>query len=350
MKDRFRRCIRLATLLGIASATPGCLTSHMWQTYDPAWTESATTTKVTRLDARGMLFFKPAFYAYEDPSIVWSYELGSEAPALEKYLTPADEASGCLETVLSSPRLTVLDAILATGTVTEDGGIRQRTVIEIEYAAKTGRFGKVVSPTSLPRACTDRMQWLEPNSQAPRNRWLLNLEQMLGRWVGLPDDCQLEAWTITDRSFEPLDGSHPVDLLLEGGPRTLFVARFRAPGGKAIGILPGHLAYLLVHSDIVDSGRGIYRSASVWHRIPATNRDDEHIGLVLGPIEERIQHVDLSRFDAIRLDGGFFSRLLATPLTLACDLAFGPGTLRLWRALTGDRPQPDPQIRRGGFR
>lgn len=333
------RCLLFVLVL----ATPSCLTAHVWSRYEPDWAAPVTAHAEGHYESHGMLFCSAAGGVSSRPSLAWVQEASGHNTARTQVLVAADDAASCVPTILEARGMTILRTAMATDIVAEDCQLRRSSKLEIEYTVAPGGSGRLVAPESLPQHCAESMYSAESLSMLARNDLISNLRRMMARCVGLSDAWQLEAWQITDEDFTPIHAESPLQALLQPYTRTLVVGRFRSPRGVQYGVLPGPVAALLASSKVVSPAHGSCLHASRWHAVPTTKQNVEAARRVLGPTAEHVRRIDQSTRSVFAVDGDFFVCLLVTPITLACDIVLGPGTLRLWQAMTGD-PPPRPRV------
>ena len=324
------------SVFALVAVTPSCLTAHVWSSYEPDWIHVVKTHAERRYESLGMLIGSANFIVDPGPALTWVYKTSAGDAARRLDLVPADAAAQCAATLLASPGITILHAGLETSIITDEYGVQRSSSLEIEYCVATGAFGRLLSSKMLDQHCVDSMHSIESQSMLGHSDWLSNLNLMMARCVGLSEAWRLEAWLVTDESLTPILAGSPIESLSQATSATLVLGRFRSPHGIQFGVMPSSIAALLASSNVQNRVDGICRHASRWHAVRAARQDHARDYHVLGPIVERVKSADVWTRATPNVDGSFFARLLVTPITLACDLAFGPGTLRLWQALSGD--------------
>ena len=323
-------------MFALVSVTPSCLTAHVWSSYEPDWISVVRTHAEHRFESLGMLLGSANYIADSGPSLTWIHKAGASDPVRRLDLVPADGAAACVLTILESPGITILRAGLETGIISDEDGVRRSTTLEIDYCIAPGAFGRLLAPQMLARHCMDSMRSVEPPSMLSHRDGISNLRLMMARCVGLSDAWHLEAWLVTDETFTAISARSPLEALPQAPSESLVIGRFRSQQGIRIGVMPSSIAALLANSDVRSRADGICRHASRWHAVAPAQQQDPGDYHVLGPIVERVKSADVWTRSTLSVDGGFFARLLVTPLTLACDMVLGPGMLRLWQALSGD--------------
>lgn len=221
------------------------------------------------------------------------------------------------------------------------GRVWRSSTLQVAFSFAPGSLGKLLSPKTLPQTCADSLCSANSASILPRNDELSHLRLLMARGVGLDGSWRLEAWQVTDETFTPINAPEPRCALQQANHGGFVVGRFRSPNGVAIGVVPGPVAALFVGSSVECTADGVCLHTSRWLPQSTTDPQLEASHLVLGPIVERVQRVDQWTQDSFAIDGNFFARMLLTPITIACDVALGPGTVRLWQAITGELP-PKP--------
>jgi len=332
----------LLALLALVAVLPSCLTNHVWSNYEPQWSATFTTHVEQQLPTtRGNLLISPTHDA--KVSLTWQREVGTRTARSMVSLTPADHSSDGLATVLTSPATSVTHAELRSQIHTSIDATRQWTSIDANYSIARGALGSVLSPEAA-----RTVRWMPMNpielSSLSNNSWAANLRSLMAYGVGLDKPWQLIAWQITDESLRPVNSESPSEALREATDGLVVVGKFRSMQGTRYGVMPARVAALLGSSTVVDADKGECMHTSRWLAEAPRREALGNSPSTLGPLSEHITHVHETTWRGAAVDGGFFKRVLATPLTLACDIALGPGVLPLWQALSGDMPKRLPEI------
>lgn len=343
----------LLLLLGAAlSSTPGCLTAHMWSTYEPDWRSTTIThDRAVRIRHGALICEEPA------GAIVWTHDGGATGPAARVELVPATGKASSLRTVLEHDAFVIDEATLDSHVEIVDGDpTSQRSTVTVTFRLAHEALGKRLTSDVLPAVSRQRLRRALPGNLLDPEPRTYALQRLMPRALGLGVGWRLASWFRCDHDLMPSGDRPPTMPLSEHAPASheadvRVVARFEHGAQSCYGCMPWRYVELFARCELAataNSDTSCRYTESFVRRTDRRARTDATSYAHLGPLAERL-HLDRGHtVHATILDRGLLGRVLATPVTLAADLVLGPGLLNLVQRLSGDSASTDQQDTRGG--
>lgn len=344
----------------------GCLTAHMWDTYEPA---SATAAPVLlaseQREQQGSVL---AARGAADDGMLWVGDGGGEAWRLRP-----DRGGDFLEALLR-------DEVFCEVARADVDAERSYVDYSVRRDAATVDLQLDVRGSNIVRERDER--GLTPGARRVlaterRNAFLLAADPTVrlsplcrqcvqrlsaidfGALFGDPGRWHAQSYVFVDERGVPdgeppvpghdtVFGSVPGDPTLTRKLQTLrqrsLLLKLRRGGETRVLELRADRAWLLAGLEPVGQRGGMVHR-STWHLEPVVLADALPASgdAVMLPSTLALRERQYTQDTSFSIDGGLIRRILLTPITVAADLAFGPQIVEFLRWLFGDGPALPPR-------